>query len=431
MYAFVLDGDRKPLDQCRMARARILLKQGRAAVFRRFPFTIILKDRSVEESVVHDHRVKVDPGSKVTGIAVIQEGGSEVVFAAEIEHRGQRIKSALESRRALRRSRRVRKTRYRQPRFLNRTKPKGWLPPSLESRVANVLTWVDRLHRLCPVAAISMELVRFDLQRVENPEITGIEYQQGTLAGYEVREYLLQKWDRKCAYCGKEDVPLQVEHILARTNGGTDRVSNLALACEPCNRKKGTRRIEDFLKGKPDLLAKILRQAKAPLKDAAAVNATRWALWRRLTATGLPVECGSGGLTKFNRTTRGLPKAHWIDAACVGASTPETLNVDGVRPLFIKAMGHGKRQRCGTDKHGFPIRHAPRAKSFMGFRTGDIVRANVLVGKYRGQHTGRIAIRFEPWFRLLRFGVHPNYLTKIHRVDGYDYSLGETFHPTS
>jgi 5-methylcytosine-specific restriction endonuclease McrA len=429
MHAFVIDKDKRPLDPCRMARARILLKQGRAAVFKRFPFTIILKDRTAAESVVHEQRIKVDPGSKTTGVAVVQEETGRVVFAAEIEHRGQRIKAALDSRRATRRSRRNRKTRYRQPRFKNRTRPKGWLPPSLESRIANVLTWVERLRRLCPVAAISMELVRFDLQRIQNPEISGVEYQQGTLAGYECRQYLLEKWHRKCAYCGKRDVPLQIEHILARTNGGTDRISNLTLACESCNQEKGSRPIEDFLEGKPEVLERIKRQARAPLRDASAVNTTRWKLWRRLTAIGLPLECGSGGRTKFNRTTRDLPKMHWLDAACVGVSTPDALKVDGIQPLLIKATGHGSRQMCGTDKYGFPIRHKPRASGFAGFKTGDIVQANIPRGKFQGTHVGRIAIRHRPCFRLGKIDVAPKYLTIIHRADGYDYSIGKRFIP--
>ncbi len=425
MHAFILDRNREPLTPCRMARARILLKLGRAAIFRRFPFTIILKDR-VGVPAVRAHRIKIDPGSKTTGVAVVQETTGRVVAAVEIEHRGQLIKASLESRRALRRGRRARKTRYRAPRFLNRTRPEGWLPPSLESRVANVLTWVGRLLGLCPITAASQELVRFDLQKEQNPEISGIAYQQGTLAGYELREYLLEKWHRTCAYCGKKAVPLQVEHIHPKSRGGSDRVSNLTLACEPCNRRKGNRPFEVFLKGKTEILERIKRQAKAPLKDATAVNATRWELYRRLQATGLPVECGSGGRTKFNRTTRGLPKTHWLDAACVGTSTPEHLDVEGVRPLLVKACGHGKRQRCGTDTHGFPIRHAPRAKSYRGFRTGDLVRADIPNGMHRGTHTGRIAIRHRPSFRLGTIDVHPDRLTIVHRADGYNYSLGKT-----
>ncbi len=159
-------------------------------------------------------------------------------------------------------------------------------------------------------------------RQMDNPEISGLQYQQGTLFGYEIKQYLLEKWERACSYCASRDVPLQVEHIQAKANGGTDRVSNLCMACDSCNKAKGTQDIRVFLAGKPDLLARILAQARAPLKDAAAVNTTRWALYERLKQEGLPIECGSGGLTKFNRTQRGLPKAHWIDAACV--ATPVT-----------------------------------------------------------------------------------------------------------
>ncbi|GLV59305.1 hypothetical protein KDH_61320 [Dictyobacter sp. S3.2.2.5] len=144
------------------------------------------------------------------------------------------------------------------------------------SRIANVLTWVTRLSRLCAITTISMELVRFDTQLLENPEIGGVAYQQGTLMGFEVREYLLEKWGRKCAYCGATDCPLQVEHIHPRATGGTDRISNLTLACDRCNRAKGTQDIRIFLKKKPFVLETILAQARQPLKDAAAVNATRW-----------------------------------------------------------------------------------------------------------------------------------------------------------
>ena len=162
-----------------------------------------------------------------------------VMWAAELEHRGYVIKKALAKRRALRSSRRNRKTRYRACRFNNRRRPKGWLPPSLQSRIENTLTWVNRLRRLAPIDSSSMELVKFDTQLMQSPEISGIEYQQGELQGYEVREYLLEKFGRQCAYCGEKEVPLQVEHVIPKhpVHGpmGTNRISNLTLACEVCN----------------------------------------------------------------------------------------------------------------------------------------------------------------------------------------------------
>ena len=208
---FVLSSSKKPLMPTNAARARQLLTKGRAAIYRMQPFTIILKDRAA--GFIQPVRLKIDPGSKETGIALVSEATKQVLFALVLTHRGQAIKSSLDSRRAIRRSRRNRKTRYRAPRFLNRTKPKGWLPPSLRHRVETVMTWVSRLSRFAPVQALSQELVRFDMQQMENPEISGAEYQQGALAGYEIREYLLEKWGRKCAYCGAENTPLQIEHI--------------------------------------------------------------------------------------------------------------------------------------------------------------------------------------------------------------------------
>lgn len=425
MRVFVLDQNRQLLDPCHPARARELLKSGCAAVFRRYPFSIILKDRMFVESETHSHRLKIDPGSKTTGFAVVNETSGRVVFAAELTHRGQQIRDSLLCRRALRRGRRNRHVRYRAKRFDNRRRPKGWLPPSLESRVDNVMTWVQRIKKFCPITALSQELVHFDAQALVKPEISGTEYQRGDLFGYEVREYLLQKWGRSCVYCGVENTPLEIEHIQPKSKGGSGRVSNLTLACHDCNQKKGSQPIHDFLKGEPELACAILSQAKAPLKDAAAVNTTRWELFRRLQETGLPVETGTGGRTKFNRATRGIDKTHWTDAACVGASTPKRLLIRGILPLLISAKGHGKWQRCGTDKHGFPTRHAPAQKSFMGFQTGDLVKAIILKGKYAGTHTGRIAIRFRPSFKLTAgdksFDVHPKYIRAIHKADGFAF----------
>ena len=262
---------------------------------------------------------------------------------------------------------------------------------------------------------------------MQNPEISGVEYQRGELFGFEVKEYLLQKWDRKCAYCGVENVPFEIEHILAKSKGGSNRVSNLCLTCHSCNQVKGNKPIEEFLKKKPEVLKRVLAQAKAPLKDATAINATRWELHRRLQATGLPVEIGSGGRTKFNRKTKGIEKQHWTDAACVGASTPERLLLRGIKPLKVAAKGHGTRQRCRPDQYGFPKAHAPKAKFFQGFQTGDVVKADVPKGKFVGQYVGRIAIRFRPSFILQlpaqKFDVHPKYLKTIHKADGYEYQF--------
>lgn len=421
-YVFVIDTDKHPCNPVHPAQARLLLNQKKAAVFRRYPFTIILKEKQNVE--IKPLTLKIDPGSQATGMAILNR--ENVIWGAELSHRGQKIKADLDSRRATRRNRRNRKTRYRPARFLNRKRPEGWLPPSLQHRVDTTLTWVNKLIRYCPVNAIVQELVRFDLQKIENPEISGIEYQQGELQGYEVREYLLEKWNRQCAYCGAKDVPLQVEHIHPKSKGGTNSISNLCLACEPCNISKGTQDIKDFLSGKPDVLKRVLSQAKSPLKDAAAVNSTRWALLNALKATGLPVSTGSGGQTKFNRTRLNLSKTHWLDAACVGIV--ESLRVITKQPLLIKSTGHGTRQMCRTDKFGFPSRYVPRFKFVKGFQTGDIVKAVVTSGKKIGTYIGRVAVRSSGSFNIstssqLMQGIGHKYCRAIHRKDGYSYSF--------
>lgn len=426
---FVLDPNQQPLNPVHPGRARLLLRQGKAAVWRRYPFTIVLKAQ-VKHPQVDPLRIKIDPGSKTTGLAIVNDASGEVVFAAELTHRGTQIRDRLEKRRAVRRARRQRKTRYRKPRFDNRRRAAGWLPPSLASCLQNVLTWVERLRRLCCITAISQELVKFDTQQMQNPEISGVEYQQGTLAGYEVRAYLLEKWGRKCAYCGVTGVPLEVEHMHPRSRSHDNRVCNLTLACHPCNEKKGHRDLREFLTDQPDLLKQLLAMAKAPLKDVAAVNASRWALYHRLKALRLPVECGSGGLTKFNRMQRGLPKTHWLDAACVGTSTPAALVLAGVAPVLIAATGHGSRQKCNVTTMGFPCSKPKGARSVKGFQTGDLVRAIVPTGKKQGRYVGRVLVRASGSFDIRTKqgrvqGISHRFCTLIQQADGYTYAPRE------
>ncbi|AUB38336.1 5-methylcytosine-specific restriction endonuclease McrA [Nostoc flagelliforme CCNUN1] len=421
----VIDQRKRPLDPVHPAQARQLLRSKKAAIYRQFPFTLILKESRTGTPVL-PLRLKIDPGAKVTGIALVNDSSALVVFVAELKHRGFAIRDALTSRRQLRRGRRARKTRYRQPRFLNRTRPEGWLAPSLQSRVDNIETWVKKLRQFAPIEAISQELVRFDMQLMRNPDIQGNEYMQGTLQGFETREFLLEKWNRQCAYCDVKDVPFQIEHIFPKARGGSNSITNLTLSCEKCNIKKGVKDIKGFLKKDPSRLEKSLKQAKRPLADAAAVNTTRFALLNVLKSTGLPVETGSGGLTKFNRSQQNIPKSHWADAAAVGKSTPELI-VKGVKPLLIAANGHGSRQSCRTDKFGFPNRHVPRDKIHFGFQTGDIVRAVVTSGKKIGSYVGKVAIRSSGSFNIstkngLVQGISHKFCLRIHAKDGYSYA---------
>ena len=412
-FVFVVDANRKPLTPCRPYMARRLLSLGRVAVLRLHPFTIILKKEVTSD--ISPLTIKIDPGSKTTGIAVVNQQ-DQVIWGAELMHRGQVIKANLESRRNSRRGRRNRNTRYRQPRFLNRTKPKGWLAPSLIHRVQTTITWVKKLMRFAPVTTAVQELVRFDLQKMENPEISGIEYQQGELVGYEIREYLLEKWNRTCAYCGVKDVPLQVEHIQPKALGGTNRILNLCISCAKCNQRKGARSVQDFLARKPLVLAKTLSQAKRPLKDAAAVNSTRWRLVNELKHLGLNVSTGSGGQTKFNRTRLGLAKSHWLDAACVGVVTTLTVLID--HPLLIKCVGQGGRQKAVLDKFGYPKQHR-QLKPIKGWRNGDAALFNGLLYWICPRAKGSFSLNG----RSKGMTKNAKHLTKKFSADSYRYTL--------
>ena len=420
MSVFVLDKRGKPLMPCSEKRARQFLERGRARVHRVVPFTIRLVDRYAENSAFQPVRVKIDPGSKTTGIAVVREEESKqhVLSLINLTHRGHQISEALTARSQMRRKRRG-NLRYRAPRFSNRTKPKKWLAPSLRHRIETTMSWMHRIARWVPVSAISQELVRFDMQKQENPEISGAEYQQGELAGYEVREYLLEKWGRKCAYCGAEHVPLQVEHIHPKSKGGSNRISNLTLACQACNQKKGAMPIEQFLAKKPEVLKRILSQVKRPMKDAAAVNSTRWALGDALSVFGLEIEKSSGGRTKFNRTRMNIPKDHALDAACVG-KVDSVVGWD-VPVLKVKAMGRGKHQRTKIDKFGFPRGYCMRTKFVHGFQTGDLVRAIVPKGKYAGNHYGRVGVRKTGIFAVNGIDINYKYCTLVQRGCGYQF----------
>jgi len=240
MAVFVLDKRKKPLMPCSEKRARLLLSKGRAVVVRIYPFTIRLKDRI--GGTVQPVAVNWTLRAQVTGIAVVREiepapGDAEagetgreghVLKLLELEHRGRVISERLTRRAAFRRRRRGANLRYRPPRFDNRRRPEGWLPPSLQHRVDTTLAWVERLRRWVPVSRIAVERVRFDMQALVNPDIEGADYQQGTLAGYEMREYLLEKFDRCCVYCDARDTPLNLDHVRAVARGGSSRLSNQA-----------------------------------------------------------------------------------------------------------------------------------------------------------------------------------------------------------
>ena len=246
-----LDKNKKPLGWCKPERASGLLKKRRAVVYRYFPFTIILKDVDIRKvEVTHNYQIKIDPGSKTTGISVVEfapDGSATVILFVQIKHRGESIVNNLGKRNGARRTRRTRETWYRHCRFPKGSaptaRPKGWLPPSQHSIADNTINFVNKLIRFLGPCDVTVESVKFDTQLLENPNIEGEEYQHGTLYGFELKEYLLEKYHHTCQYCGgeSEDHRLEWEHKIPKSRGGSDSVKNATLSCHTCNVTKDDR----------------------------------------------------------------------------------------------------------------------------------------------------------------------------------------------
>ncbi|WP_246886544.1 RNA-guided endonuclease IscB [Streptomyces sp. GESEQ-4] len=439
---FVLSKDGQPLMPCHPARARELLGKGKAVVARQVPFTIRLKDRTLSESEVDGVQLRIDPGSKGTGLALTDEkkevGAQGAIVtvrrglvAVELQHRGDQIHRCMQQRAGYRNRRRSANCRYRAPRSDNRTRPAGWLAPSLRHRVDTIYSQAARLCRYAPVTEIHVERVAFDTHAMSaGRPLTAAEYQQRTLAGTEARAYLHAKWNSACAYCDATGVPLNIDHLRPRSRGGSSRISNLVLACVPCNQSKGNTPVEVFLTHQPERLAKILQQVKTPLNDAAAINAICWEVTESLDALGRPVHAWSGGRTKWNRSAMGLEKTHTLDALCVGRLEHEAGDAIVRFPqqvLVAKATGRGSYARTTPDRYGFPRLRRARSKQHFGYVTGDLVRANVPTGKWAGSWTGRISVRARGQHSLTTPGGRINVshwnLRLLQRGDGYGYAF--------
>lgn len=418
-YVLVVDQKGQPLMPCLSSRARKLREQKRARIYGMQPFTIQILDRSVNECVLQDTELKLDPGSKTTGMALCVKGAVRGLFVAQvihIEHRSSQIRDNLIYRRQIRRSRRNRKTRYRAPRFNNRTrKPRVqqgysvWLPPSVVSRIENIVNMVVKFSKYFSITQIIGELNRFDTHKMNNPEINGVEYQRGTLYGFEVREYLLQKYQYTCVYCQKcafkngsrVDIRLEIDHVVPRSKGGSDRVSNLVLSCHDCNQNKGGQSLQEFLKRKPAVFERVQEGLGKTLNlsDAAQMNIMRKELYQVLgKRIGLPIKTFAASQTKYNRSQQRYSKDHWVDASCVGESG-NCVNVLHISFINIwKAVGRGNRQMCSMDKYGFPRTKAKTVKRYITsksqvFQSGDNVQLKQTVGKYKGTYIGTLSIR--------------------------------------
>ncbi len=375
MKVYVLSRQRTSLMPTTERRARLWLKAGRARVVRREPFTIQLQfDTTTYTQPV---TVGVDTGSQTVGVAAV--ANAAVLYQAEVHLRTD-VSLKLSQRRRYRRSRRSRKTRYRAARFANRCRTPGWLSPSLHAKAEATVKAVCFVARIVPVGQINVEIGSFDSQKMQHPEIAGIQYQQGTIQGYQLREYLLQKWQRRCAYCRASGFPLQIDHIVPRARGGSDRASNLALACEACNQRKGSQTASEF--GFSDVQA----QAKVPLQVAAHVSSIKTAVVSHLAERfgSDRVSVTYGYETKYKRIqVLGLPKSHTNDAIAIAMGSELSEDVKSLSVLFhLRCVPRGNYQLFNGKRAEHRV-WAPR--KVKGWKLYEVVAVKGQVGYIGGR----------------------------------------------
>ena len=293
---------------CSTRKARLLLKDGKAVIVKYNPFTIQLKYATGEAK--QPCNIGIDTGARHIGVAV--SSGKKVFYKGEIELR-QDISSLLETRKIYRRSRRNRKTRYRQARFLNRKKPEGWLPPSLQSRVNAINMWIDRFCELIPreLSTLRIEVGKFDAAKMINPDIGGVDYQHGQTYGYyDVRYYVFARDEYTCQVCKKKNKILNTHHIVFKSMGGTDRADNLITVCTDCHTSDAHK--------EGGILYKWCKEHKKvkQYKETAFMNALRIRMFQRVFPAS-EIQFTYGSETVVNRKALGLEKTHYNDAIAI------------------------------------------------------------------------------------------------------------------
>jgi len=358
----VLNMRGKPLMPTSPRKARLLLKNKKAKVVQRSPFTIQLKYPTGENK--QPIKLGLDTGYKFVGFSAVTNKreliSGEVIIRTDIPEK-------MTEKKMYRRGRRNRNTRYREPRFENRGIPEGWLPPSTQHKLDTYVRLVSKFDKILPITHINVEIAPFDTQKMQNPEISGIEYQHGELQGYEVKEYLLEKWGRKCAYCKAENVSFETEHIIPTSRGGTNRVSNLTIACHECNQKKGNMTAAEF--GHPEI--QIL--ARQSLKAATFMNVVRARLVDNIKKSfpDLYVDNTYGYITKYTRIKLDLDKSHANDAFAIAHSNSR-MSFGQIRskPYQVKQIRRNNRS-LQLNRKGF--KPSIRKKRYK-YSPGDLIK---------------------------------------------------------
>ena len=341
------------------AKVRILLKNKKAKIIKRCPFTIQLVYDST--NYTQDITLGVDAGSKHIGLSATTK--DRVLFESDVELRND-IVDLLSARRQNRRTRRNHKTRYRKPRFDNRKRKYGWLAPSIQNKVDTHLTVIRRVHEILPITKIIVEVASFDIQKIKNPTISGTEYQQGEqLDFWNVREYVLFRDGHTCQCCkGKsKDKILNVHHIESRHTGG-NAPNNLITLCETCH--------TGFHKGTVKLPKTIKRGMS--FRDATFMGIMRWYLYNKLKETYPNVNLTYGYITKNTRIENGLPKDHYIDARCI-SENPSAVS-DGTVYYQKKVRCHNRQIHKNTILKGGIRKRNQADYEIKGFRLFDTIK---------------------------------------------------------
>lgn len=378
MLVYVQNKDGKPLmPTSRCGKVRRLLKTGRAVVVEQVPFTIRLCYDTTD--YVQPITLGVDAGTKHIGLSATTY--KMELYASEVEIRSN-IVDLISTRREARKTRRKNKNRHRKCRFMNRKKENEWIPPSVKEKINSHIRQVKFIYKILPVSKIIIEVGNFDMQKINNPDISGAEYQEGEQLGFwNVREYVLTRDRHTCQYCnGKsKDVVLNVHHIESRKTGGNSP-GNLITLCKTCHNK--------YHKGEIDI--KIKRSTS--LRDAAVMNTMKWRLYDELKSIHSNVSVTFGYVTKYDRINNRIEKTHTSDAFVISKNIKaEILNYYYKIRLTrrhnrkihkFKANKGGKRQ---ITQSGFEV---------MGFRLFDrIVFKGKIMFITNRRASGQFAIR--------------------------------------
>lgn len=327
MRVFVKNMRGEPLMPCSQRKARLLLKEGKAKIIGYKPFTIQLLQATGE--TIQEVHLGVDTGAKHIGIAAAS--GDKVLVKGEIELRDD-IHKNMESRSILRSTRRNRKTRYRKVRFLNRKRKDGWLPPTVQSKLNATFMWIDRFESLLPNPILHIEVGKFDIQKMINPDITNEDYQNGQCVGYyDVRYFVFARDNYTCQVCKKKNKILHTHHIIYKSKGGTDRADNLITVCSECHSS------ENHQKGGILYDWMIKHKKVKQYKDATFMN-----IVRKRTFTKYPEAIITyGSETSPYRKDLGLEKTHYNDAIAI--SKIENIKENPNEYFYIKQFRKKKR----------------------------------------------------------------------------------------